>query len=163
MGLKGLASARGRRVIPTAQQPLRKDEASKDGVEDSLLIVIRLLQVVALSFLVAGCFGPSFDYIRVDPVTVDDLRDQVPVYTENDIQGSEYALIQPLSATSCKNKLWDPSPTQEDATDQLRVKAAHLGGNGLLNVTCEAPGGTSLITNCWSSLTCHAAAIKVTR
>jgi acetyl-CoA carboxylase alpha subunit len=87
----------------------------------------------------------------------------VPVYTENDVHDREYAIIQPLSATSCKNLLWEPSPTQEDATDQLRVKAARLGGNGLLNVTCEAPSGTSLITNCWSSLTCHGAAIKVTR
>jgi hypothetical protein len=132
-------------------------------VEDALLIVIRLLQVVALPFLVAGCFGPPFDYVRVDPVTVGDLRDQVPEYTEDDIQGREYTLIQSLSAASCKNKLWDPSPTEEDATDQLRVKAAQLDGNGLLNVTCEAPGGTSLAMNCWSSLTCRAAAIKITR
>jgi hypothetical protein len=132
-------------------------------VEDSLLIVIRLLQVVALPFLVTGCFGPFFEHIQIDPTTVGDLRRQVPVYSENDVQSREYAMIQPLSATSCKNKLWDPSPTQEDATDQLRVKAARLGGNGLLNVVCEAPGSTSLITNCWASLTCHGAAIKVTR
>jgi len=127
------------------------------------VIVICLLPVVVLSFLVAGCFGPFFEHIQIDPTTVSDLRRQVPVYTENDVQGREYVMIQPLSATSCKNKLWDPSPTQEDATDQLRVKAARLGGNGLLNVICEASSGTSLITNCWSSLTCHSAAIKVTR
>jgi uncharacterized protein YbjQ (UPF0145 family) len=59
--------------------------------------------------------------------------------------------------------LWAPSPTQDDATDQLRVKAARLDANGVLNVMCEAPSGPSLITNCWSSLTCHGAAIKVTR
>jgi hypothetical protein len=87
----------------------------------------------------------------------------VPVYSENEVQGREYAVIQPLSAASCKNKLWDASPTQEDATDQLRVKAARLGGNGLLNVVCEAPNSTSLIKNCWASLSCHGAAIKVTR
>jgi hypothetical protein len=132
-------------------------------VEDSLLIVIRLLQVVALSFLIAGCFGPFAEHIRVDPLAVGDLRRQVPIYTENDIQGREYAMIQPLSAISCRNMLWDPSPTQEDATDQLRLKAARLDGNGLLNVTCDVPGSISLITSCWSSLTCHAAAVKVTR
>ena len=127
------------------------------------MIVIRLLPVVLLSCLVAGCFGPFFEHIQIDPTTVSDLRRQVPIYTKNDVQGREYAMIQPLSATSCKNKLSDPSPTQEDATDQLRVKAARLGGNGLLNVICEGPSGTSLITNCWSSPTCHSAAIKVTR
>ena len=72
-------------------------------------------------------------------------------------------MIQPLSATSCKNKLSKSAPTQDDATDQLRVKAARLGGNGVLNVVCEALGSTSLVKNCWASLTCHGAAIKVTR
>jgi hypothetical protein len=127
------------------------------------LIVIRLLQVVVLPFLVTGCFGPFGEYIQIDPTTVGDLRRQVPLYTESAVQGREYAIIQPLSAISCQNMLWAPSPTQNDATDQLRVKAARLDGNGLLNVMCEAPSGTSLITNCWSSLTCHGAAIKVTR
>jgi hypothetical protein len=127
------------------------------------LIVIRFLQVVVLPFLVAGCFGPFFEYIQIDPTTVGDLRRQVPLYTENAVQGREYEIIQPLSAISCKNMLWAPSPTQDDATDQLRVKAARLDGNGLLNVMCEPPSGTSLIANCWSSLTCHGAAIKVTQ
>jgi hypothetical protein len=136
---------------------------SPPSVKDSLLVVIRLLPVVFLPFIVAGCFGPFFEHIRVDPTTVSDLRRQVPVYSANDVQSHEYAMIQPLSATSCKNKLWDSSPTQEDATDQLRVKAARLGGNGLLNVVCEAPSSTSLVKNCWASLSCHGAAIKVAR
>jgi hypothetical protein len=127
------------------------------------LIVIRLLQVVVLPLLVAGCFGPFGEYIQIDPTTVGDLRSQVPLYTEPVVQGAEYAIIQPLSGISCKNLLWAPSPTQNDATDQLRVKAARLGGNGVLNVMCEAPSGPSLVTNCWSSLACHGAAIKVTR
>ena len=127
------------------------------------MILIRLLWILALPFLVAGCFGAFFEHIRIDPTTVDGLRLQMPVYTENDVKGRDYSVIQPLRATSCKNKLWDPSPTPEDATDQLRVKAARLGGNGLLNVTCETASGTSLVTNCWSSLTCHGAAIKVNR
>lgn len=127
------------------------------------MMVLRLLQGVVLPFFVAGCFGPFFEHIRVDPTTVDELRRQVPVYTENDFQGREYTIIRSLNATSCKNNLWDPWPTSGNAIDQLRVKAARLGGNGLFNVWCEAPSGTSLTTNCWSSLTCHGAAVKVTR
>jgi hypothetical protein len=114
-------------------------------------------------FLVAGCFGPSVEYIQIDPTTVSDLRRQVPLYTENVLQGREYAIIQPLSAISCKNMLWAPSPTQNDATDQLRAKVARLDGNGVLDIACEAPSGISLSLNCWSSLSCHAAAIKVSR
>lgn len=119
--------------------------------------------LLAITVLAGGC-GPFFEHINIDPTTVERLRLQTPVYTENDLKGRDYSVIQPLQATSCKGKMWDPSPTPEDATDQLRVKAARLGGNGLLNVTCEAArGSVSLATNCWSSLTCHGAAIKVNR
>jgi hypothetical protein len=118
-----------------------------DGVEDSLVIVIQCLWVV-MSCLVTSCFGSFSDHITIDPTTVADLRRQVPVYSESDVHTREYVLQQPLSAISCKNKLWDPAPTQEDATDQLRVKAARLGGNGLLHVVCETPSLTYVVKNC---------------
>ena len=74
-------------------------------------------------------------------------------------------LLQPLSATSCQNKFWDHAPTQEEATDQLRAKAARLGGNGLVHVGCEASGmGMTYVSkHCWAWLTCHGTAIQVTR
>jgi hypothetical protein len=99
----------------------------------------------------------------MDPTTVADLRREVPLYTERVVQGRESARLQPLSGISCKNMLWAPSPTRNDATDQLRAQAARLDGNGVLDVMCDAPSGPSLLTNCWSSLTCHGAAIQVTR
>jgi RcsF lipoprotein len=120
--------------------------------------------LLAVTLFVGGGCAPFFEHIKIDPATVDTLRLQTPVYTESDIKGRDYMVIQPVQATSCKGKMWDPSPTAEDATDQLRVKAARLGANGVLNVTCEAPrGSVSLNTNCWSSLTCHGAAIRVNR
>ena len=50
--------------------------------------MIRLLGVVVLPFIVAGCFGPFFEHVNIDPTTVGDLRRQVPVYSENDLQKS---------------------------------------------------------------------------
>jgi len=132
-----------------------------NGTESFSVITVRLFLAIAMMLSLVGCSGAFFEHIRIDPTTVDDLRRQVPVYTYNNLRSRNYTVIQPLKATSCKNKMWDPTPTQEDATDQLRVKAARLGGNGLLNLTCEAPSGTSVVTNCWSSLTCHGAAVKV--
>ena len=129
------------------------------------MVMIPLLGVVVVSCVLAGCVGPSFAHSHMDPSTVGDLRRQVPVYSESDVHTRAYALLQPLSAISCQNKFWDPAPTQEDATDQLRVKAARLGGNGLVNVGCEAPGmGMTYVSkNCWAWLTCYGTAIQVTR
>jgi hypothetical protein len=136
-----------------------------DGVEAFLVITRQFLWVVVVSCLLTGCLESFSDRIPIDPTTVADLRRQVPVYSESDVQTRTYVLLQPLSTTSCKNKFWDSAPTQEDATDQLRAKAARLGGNGLVNVGCEPSdmGMTYVSKNCWAWLTCHGTAIQVTR
>ena len=129
------------------------------------MIVRPLLWVVVMSCLVTGCLGAFSDHIPLDPATVAELRRQVPVYPESDVPTRTYVLLQPLSAISCQNKFWDPAPTQEEATDQLRAKAARLGGNGLVHVACDVPGMrvTYVSTTCWTWLTCHGTAIQVTR
>jgi hypothetical protein len=129
--------------------------------EDALLVVIPLLGVVVVSCVLAGCVGPFSEHSPIDPTPVGDLRRQVPVYSESDGPSHPYVLLQPLSATACKHKLEDPAPTQEEAIDQLRLKAAGLGGNGLLHVVCEASSGLNASKDCWASLSCHGAAIKV--
>jgi hypothetical protein len=135
------------------------------GVEDFLVIARQFLVVVVVSCLVTSCLGAFADHIPIDPTTVGDLRHQVPVYSESDVHMRAYVLLQSFSATSCQNKFWDPAPTQEDATDQLRAKAARLGGNGLINVGCEPSGmGMTYVSkNCWTWLTCHGTAIQVAR
>jgi hypothetical protein len=145
--------------------PLMILDACADGVEDSLVIVRQFLGVVVVSCLVTGCLGSFADHIPMDPTTVVDLRRQVPVYSESDVHTRAYVLLQPLSALACQNKFWDPAPTQEDATDQLRAKAARLGGNGLVHVGCEASGmGMTYVSkNCWAWLACHGTAIQMTR
>ena len=115
-----------------------------------------LVIVMIVAAAMAGC---SFEQIRVDPLTVDALRSDVPVYRLADLSERTYRVVRPVTATSCSIKTWDPAPTRDDAIDQLRVKAGRLGANGIMNVTCERPEGVSLAMTCWASLTCHAAAI----
>ena len=115
-----------------------------------------LFFVMVVAVATGGC---SYEVIQVDPLTVDTLRKDVPVYRMADLSEKPYRVVRSVTAVSCSMKTVDPLPTPEDATDQLRVKAARLGANGILNVTCERPEGVSLAMTCWASLTCHAAAI----
>ena len=117
---------------------------------------LAIVMAVAVAMAAGGC---AYEVIRVDPLTVDALRRDVPVYRLADLSEKNYRVVRPVTATSCSMKTFDPAPTPEDAIDQLRVKAARLGANGIMNVTCERPEGVSLAMTCWASLTCHAAAI----
>lgn len=58
---------------------------------------------------------------------------------------------------SCKNKLWDPV-SREAALRQLKLQAAGLGANGIMEVRYET-AGTELATNCWSSITASGIAV----
>lgn len=112
------------------------------------------------TYVLVGC-GSFVEHIRVDQNEMGSVRKNVPILSQEELQGKEYSLMQSLTSTSCKNKLWDEAPSKDDAIDQLRIKASRADANALINVSCETPSGTDLTTNCWSSIVCHGAAIKV--
>ena len=132
----------------------------------SLLVLAPALLPLAAGVLVAGCFnlplhGPFVEVIKVDQLTAEKLKTEIPVYDRDQLKGVRYKVVQPLEATSCKNMLWDPPPTEQDATDQLRFKARTVRANGMMNLSCFTKEGTSLSKNCWQSFTCNAIAIQV--
>jgi uncharacterized protein YbjQ (UPF0145 family) len=42
----------------------------------------------------------------------------------------------------------------------MRVQAAKLGANAIMDVTCNEAGADAFGTNCWKSVSCKGAAIK---
>ena len=56
-----------------------------------------------------------------------------------------------MEGTSCKNSMIDPAPTEAKALEQLKQKAADVGATGVAAVTYKR-GGTSFVTNCWSTV-----------
>lgn len=107
--------------------------------------------------VLAGC-GPMVDVVNVNPQDAPALARSVPVYTPVETPVNAMTL-KPLQATSCKNKLWDASASQQNAIAQLRVLSRQAGGNAVGNMTCDAPYGTSTRTNCWESIICRGTAI----
>ena|SRR5713101_1130815 len=125
-------------------------------------IILGALTLVA-SALNAGC-APFIEVEKVDAATAQKLRTQVPVYAPEDVKGRNYKVLQQIDATSCKHLLWDPNATPQDATDQLRLKAARLEANGLLSLSCGGVEGSfekMMGTNCWETITCKAAVIEL--
>ncbi|WP_370655434.1 Rcs stress response system protein RcsF [Candidatus Binatus sp.] len=105
-----------------------------------------------------GCYGPFVAQVHVDKTSAQALESEVRIYKPADLTGVNYTTLGETEAISCKNQLWDPSPTEGDAISQLRFKAFTRHANGLLLWGCESYG-TELSKNCWSSLTCRATMI----
>lgn len=60
-------------------------------------------------------------------------------------------VVGTVDGTSCRNSAFDPPPSEAKANEQLRQKAASMGANGIAAVTYQK-GGTSFVTNCWSTI-----------
>lgn len=115
--------------------------------------ILLILQV----FIITGC-GPFVDVVKVEEGTISKL-DKIQVFEASQITPDAYKYLGTIKATSCKNLIWDPPSTKKDAVTQLKYKVSNLGGNGLTNLVCKEYG-TRFDTNCWSSVTCDAVAIK---
>lgn len=112
-------------------------------------VVVLLTACLALS----SCAGAK---VEADPPA--EWRSSMRVYRASETpRGAR--VLGPLTATSCKSKPWDPDPTDEDATRRLQVDSRGMGGNAIGNVTCGI--GSTLETNCLSSIVCRGTAIVV--
>lgn len=108
--------------------------------------------------MLAGC-GSFVEVVDVSAARAGPAA-SVQVLTREQLQGRKTEMVQTISATSCKNKIWDPEPTQENAVEQLRVKAARIGANTVTNLFCRPEPNVNLGTNCWSAVVCEAAALR---
>ena len=110
--------------------------------------------------VICGC-GPFVEVIQVDPETAIKLRAEVPTVSRSELGSIEFDSLGTITATSCfSNFITDDPASQDDALDQLRYKASGIGANALFAPACRSEG-TSLATNCWSSITCTAEALYV--
>ncbi len=117
---------------------------------------------VAALVLLAAC-GPFIPVIRVAdlPPEKRTALNIVRLYEPAELAKLSYEVIGEVTGNSCRNLLWDPEPSREDALNQMRYWALERGANGLAEMRCEEPGGFSLATNCWESLTCTAKALRI--
>jgi hypothetical protein len=117
------------------------------------------LAVCASALLVLpSCIGPNPKLGVVKVAALPDggrgITEQVRVLPEPPAGATS---LGTATGTSCKNVLWDPPATEADALAQLRIRAAAMGANAVAGVT-YSPAGTSLVSNCWSSVTATAQA-----
>jgi S1-C subfamily serine protease len=119
------------------------------------------LALLALPTL-AACMGPMVTVVRLSSEEKQRLATKVPVFAVGDAPAGVYAPAGPIAATSCKNKIWDPAATEDDAKAQLRFRAVQAGADAVIDVVCSSDS-TSVATNCWSSVACQGSLARASR
>ncbi len=91
-----------------------------------------------------------------------ELRQNMKIYTRAQLDEGSVDRLGVVSAISCEANFWE-SASEQDAVDQLLQKASQAGGTGIADVSCEHWGSNNFENRCWSSYTCTAAIIKLSR
>lgn len=123
----------------------------------------RALVLLAILVNLTACIGPLVDEYSVPEEVKQRLDDQMVIFTLKDLDNVDYYVIKEVSGISCYNSIiFDDAASEKDALLQLKLSAQKSGADALINATCKKEG-TSLLKNCWSSITCTAEAIKLSK
>jgi len=127
----------------------------------SLILVFGPSDLVERHSLVSHEFNRHYrhEVPKVGQLTTEERKTEIPIYDQTKLKGITYEVVQVIEATSCKHLPWASPATEQEATDQLRLKAHSLHANGIINMRCF--GKTGVTNNCWESITCNAVAIQV--
>lgn len=114
-----------------------------------------------LAALVSGC-GAMVPVVKMEDIPAEQRRavNEVAIYNQMQLIGKKFKVINIVEGISCKNKVWDHAATKSDAILQARYWAQQMGADGIANLQCDHPRGTTTTYNCWESVTCTAEAIK---
>jgi len=116
--------------------------------------------IILVAIGLAAC-GPNIPIANIEgaPPTTMEAAQSIRVVRTGDTIPTVVSYLGVVEGNSCRNKMWDKAASAEDALLRLRVAAANRGANAAIDVTCDE-AGTSLHTNCWSSVQCKGVAVK---
>ena len=92
------------------------------------------------------------------------LGDRPPIAEDTRVRvvDSGPALSQggyPVSGESCRNKIWEASPSRDNAIALMKRQAAERGFFAIHSVTVQ-DDGAALLKNCWSGIIANGVAFK---
>jgi len=64
-----------------------------------------------------------------------------------------------VGGTSCKNKVWDPAPSRDNAIALMKKQAQSLGFNAIHSVEVRNEAAAVML-NCWSAIVASGIAFK---
>jgi hypothetical protein len=80
-----------------------------------------------------------------------------------DIPKGSYQILGAVEGIACKRNLYaSGSPSMAEAQQGVRIRAAQLGADAIINIVCEDKRETDWGRNCRQTVVCVADAISVT-
>ncbi len=75
---------------------------------------------------------------------------------------NNYKIISAVKGLSCHRDRYKPIQmlSNEEALQGVKMRAAKLGADAVINTFCQHNSGTDWVNNCWASVVCAGDAVK---
>jgi len=118
---------------------------------------IRPIFLVTILLLVVGCASnPSISSLRPEQRA---RLNTIQVFKGG--SDRHYKILGTVKGLSChRNAYQQQLLTEDEAIEGVRLEAALLEADAVINMACQVNSGTDWANNCWSSIVCVGDAIK---
>jgi hypothetical protein len=119
---------------------------------------VKIKAASALLLLVAGCAGLGQN-IRITEMSPEEIAKYNDIKVSQSLAPPGTESLGRVMGLSCAGD-GNREVSQEEALDQLKMKAAKLRASAVSNVACQYRGSTDWANNCWRSYTCIGEALR---
>ena len=115
------------------------------------------LGVALIGLMMAGCMGNP----RIEDFTPQQRAKLSSIVILQDAPDRPYEVLGTVNGLSCnRNKYQAPDISDRDAMEGLKLRAAKLGADAVINTFCQKNSDTDWRNNCWSSVKCIGDAVR---
>ena len=127
-------------------------------VKEESMCITRFAYSLALgALLLCGC--------ATNPDVGSLSRGQRILFTSMEVSradtGRPHTILGSVKGLSCqRNAYKQQSLTEAEAIEGVKIRAALLDADAVVNTVCQVNSGTDWVNNCWSSIVCVGDAIR---
>jgi hypothetical protein len=117
----------------------------------------RALATVAVLTVLTGCMSNP----RIEDLSPQQRAKLSSLTLLEGTPSREYEIIGPVTGLSCnRNKYQAPDVSDREALDGVKLKAAQLNADAVINTFCQKNSDTDWRNNCWASVKCIGDAVR---
>jgi uncharacterized protein YbjQ (UPF0145 family) len=121
-------------------------------------MLFRHLIIFVLFLLLEGCASNP----EISSLTSEQRSRLLNIEITNENMLKEYTNLGQVKGLSChRNAHISQQLTSDEAIQGLKIRAAQLGADAVINMVCQKNSGTDWVNNCWASIVCVGDAIKL--
>ena len=121
--------------------------------------MLKYMSVLSAASLLSGCISNA----NINDLDTEGLAKLSALEVYEGAIAQPYESLGVVKGLSCKRTRFDPEPTHQEALDGIKLNAAQMEADAIINLNCQARSTIDWSQNCTATVLCVGEAIQVTQ